>query len=170
MTGKVADFLVIGRVVGLYGVKGWVKVHSYTRPRENIRNYLPWYMRMDQSPSRVGVSDIKKHGKGMIALLEGVPDRNAAMELLGADILIQREQLPTLEKGEYYWADLIGMEVVTLKGLGLGKVTDILETGVNDVLVIRGEREHMIPYVKGVYIMDIDMPHRRIKVDWDPDY
>jgi 16S rRNA processing protein RimM len=169
MGEEIADFLVIGRVVGLYGVKGWVKIHSYSRPRENIRNYSPWYLRMDQSLQRMDVTDIKEHGKGMVALLEGVSDRNAAMELLGTDILIRREQLPALGEGEHYWSDLIGMVVVTMKGLGLGTVTDILETGANDVLVIRGEREHMIPYVKGVYIMGIDIPRRCIQVDWDPD-
>ena len=170
MADDLSDFLVIGEVVGLYGVKGWVKVYAYTRPRSNIGHYTPWYLRMGSSLLQVDVADVRAQGQGVIALLEGYEDRDNARELLGSDILIRRSQLPPLAEDEHYWIDLLGMEVVTTQGVALGVVSEMLETGTHDVLVVTGQQEHLIHFVKDLYVVSIDKTHRRIEVDWDPDF
>jgi 16S rRNA processing protein RimM len=125
---------------------------------------------MGPSLLQVDVADVRAQGQRVIALLEGYEDRDNARELLGSDILIRRNQLPPVAEDEHYWIDLLGMEVVTTQGVALGAVSEILETGAHDVLVVKGEQEHLIPFVKGVYIVSIDKAHRRIEVDWDPDF
>lgn len=164
------DHLIVGRVSGLHGIKGWVKVFSYTHPRENILHYSPWYVRSDQTWQELALVDGRIQGKGIIAQLEGYADRNAALDLLGASIAIRRSQLPALEPGELYWVDLIGLQVLSTQGSVLGTVAEVIETGANDVLVVRGEREHLIPFVRGVYILEVDLSKGYIKADWDPDF
>lgn len=164
------DTIQAGRITGLYGIRGWVKVYSYTRPRDNIIQYSPWLVKLNGQWRSFEIAEARVHGKGVIARLEGYQDRTQATELIGSDIEIRREQLPELSEDEYYWSDLEGMEVRTNSGQSLGTVDHLLETGANDVLVIKGERERLIPYLRGDVIVDIDRQTNTITVDWDPDF
>lgn len=164
------DTIQAGRITGLYGVRGWVKVYSYTRPRDNILQYSPWLVKLNGKWRSIEVAEGRVHGKGVVVRLQDYQDRIAATELLGSDIALKREQLPELPENEYYWSDLEGMEVRTSSGQSLGSVDYLLETGANDVLVVKGERERLIPYLRDDVIVDIDMQANVITVDWDPDF
>jgi 16S rRNA processing protein RimM len=161
-------FVPLGFVSGVHGLKGWVKVHSWTQPREAIFGYQPWLIGDERREVRV--RDSRLQGKTLLAALPGVEDREAAAALVGASIAIQRDQLPELPEGEHYWSDLIGLSVETLSGCDLGRVERLQETGANDVLVVQGDRERLIPYVPGRYVVRVDLDGRRIVVDWDSDF
>ncbi len=109
-------------------------------------------------------------GKGLVAKLKGCDDRESARDLIGALIQVRRGDLAELEPGEFYWADLLGLKVETLSGTELGAVDNLLETGANDVLVVRGDRERLIPFLQGQVVHDVDLDKQRIRVDWDPDF
>jgi len=162
--------IAVGRISGLYGVRGWVRVYSYTEPREAIVGYSPWWVRVAGHWQEMQVAGGRRHGKGVIARLDGCTDRDEAAALVGSDIAIRRSQLPETVAGEYYWADLIGMAVVTLDGRELGVVKSLMETGANDVLVVEGERERLIPYLHPDVVTDVDLETGRIRVDWDPEF
>lgn len=163
--------VILGRIAGVYGVRGWVKVFSETKPRENIFNYSPWQINLNGAWQSVEVVEGKPHGKGLIAQLTSYDDREQARQLVGAEIAVDKEQLPAAEEGEYYWADLVGLKVVTLDGMELGRVDHLLETGANDVLVVvESERERLIPFVQGQYIHQVDLQAGVIRVDWDPEF
>lgn len=160
--------VVMGKVGSLYGVRGWVKVHSYASPPENLLRYQPWQLRVDGVWRTIAVADGRRHGKGMIAQLAGYTDREAARALIGADIAVERAQLEAPADNEYYWADLIGATVVNRDGVEIGRVDHLLETGANDVLVVQGGRgETLIPFVPGRYVLAVDLARERILVDWE---
>jgi len=169
------EFVSVGRISGIYGVKGWVKIFSYTRPRNNILNYSPWYLKRGKEWQPVELNAGRVHGGGIVAHLVGCDDRDAARELLKTEIAISREQLPALDEG-YYWADLMGCQVMTQDGVDLGLVTDMLETGANDVVVaskkIAGSEseERLIPFILGDVIIAVDVAGKTITVDWDPEF
>lgn len=163
--------VVMGCIGAPYGVKGWVHVQSFTEPVGNLLSYKTWYLCKNAQWQEISVKSARIHGNGIIAALEGCDTREAAATWNHAEIGILREALPTLEPGEYYWTDLIGMSVVTKEGECLGKVKDLLETGSNDVLIVKGElKEHLIPYVPQDYILQVDVEARCIHVDWDPEF
>ncbi len=165
------DYVIVGRVSGVYGVRGWVKVFSHTDPRDNITRYDPWYLATREGWQARSVEQGRAHGKTVIAKLEGIDDRNQAALLAGHDIAIRRDQLEALAEGEYYWSDLIGLRVETPQGEMLGTVEYLMETGANDVLVVRGEsRKHLVPYIKDQVIRNIDLERGIITADWDPDF
>ncbi len=160
----------VGRISGVYGVKGWIRIYSFTEPRENILQYNPWQLGRAGEWRAVELLDGKRHGKGVIARIAGCDDRDAAAALIGTDIAVRREQLPQVPAGEYYWNDLIGLRVLTAAGEELGTVDHLLETGANDVLVVQGERERLIPYVPGEVVTGVDLDAGELRVDWDPDF
>jgi 16S rRNA processing protein RimM len=160
--------VALGYIFAVHGIKGWVKVHSWTRPMEAILEYQPWLLGEEKSP--VKIIDGRKQGKGLVALLPGFEDREQAITLVGQQLFIRRDQLPPTAKDEYYWSDLEGLEVHTTKGDVLGRVEKLMETGANDVLVIRGEREHLVPFVQGQYVKRVDLEGGLIEVDWDPEF
>lgn len=172
MAEAASDKLVLGRISGLFGVRGWVKVFSYTAPRTEILELGPWFIRVDGQWRRFPLREGKAHGKGVVARLADVEDRDAAARLLGADIAIDRSQLPQTGPTEYYWADLIGLRVLNLAGIDLGRVDHLLETGANDVLVAVAEdgHERLIPFLHGQVVQKVDIPAGVIRVDWDPDF
>jgi len=135
---------------------------------EAILQYQPWLLGEDKKP--VKIVDGRKQGKGVAALLPGFEDREQAAALVGVQIFVRREQLPATEKDEYYWSDLEGLEVKTTKGELLGRVEKLMETGANDVLVIRGDREHLVPFIQGQYVTAVDLEEGMIEVDWDPEF
>lgn len=166
---------MVGRVAGLFGVRGWLKIVSYTAPLENILHYRPWYLRAGDAAAstpwqKLDVAEGRKQDKGIAVRFEAHHDRDAAQSVLGAEIAVQRDQLPLLAAGEYYWADLIGLKVVTLEGVELGVIDHLMETGSNDVLVVKGERERLIPYIPGQVIHEVDRAHAVLRVDWDPEF
>jgi len=135
---------------------------------EAILEYQPWLLGEDKRP--VKIIDGRKQGKGLAALLPGFRDREQAATLVGSQIFVGRDQLPATDDDEYYWSDLEGLEVHTTKGEVLGRVERLMETGANDVLVIRGEREHLVPFIQGQYVTRVDLEAGLIEVDWDSEF
>lgn len=163
-------YLILGKISGVFGVKGWVKVFSYTDPRENILQYPRWLLRKGSAEQTVEVVAGQLQGKSVVASLKGVIDRDQAAALNGWTVMIERDQLPPASEGEYYWADLQGLKVITTQGIYFGHVDHLLETGANDVLVVSGERERLIPFLQGQTIVSIDLVQGLIVVDWDPEF
>jgi len=159
--------VIIGRVCGIYGVAGWLKVFSYTRPRENIFNFRSLMVGLQNQWEDVILLDAKKQGKGLILKFEGLTDRDAARQYIEKDIAVFRDALPDLKEGELYWCDLIGLSVINNTGQQLGTVSEIQETGANDVLVVEGKERQLIPMVFDKYIIDVDLEKSLIVVDWD---
>lgn len=162
-------FVVIGRVSGAWGVQGWIKLQSYTEQPEDIFRYQPWILRRGGRSREVRVVQGKRHSTGLVARLQDVDDRDQARQWVGHDILVARDQLPVLPQGEYYWEQLTGLEAVTRDGTALGRVVSLLETGANDVLVVQGERERLIPFTPQV-VLGVDLQAGCIRLDWDPDF
>lgn len=165
--------VVLGRVVGVYGVRGWVKILSETEPREGILGYSPWLIGVPGVER--AVVEGRRHGKGIVARLEGCEDRDQAMALLNQEIAVTRDRLPPPSEDEFYWADLEGLEVWTLGGpasesVRLGVVDHLFSTGVNDVLAVVGDRERLIPFAWDQVIRSVDFDRGRIEVDWDPEF
>jgi len=165
------QWVALGRISGLFGVRGWVKVYSYARPRENLLAYSPWRLEWPDGASRsLPVKAGRVQGRGLVALLEDVPDADAAQALVGAEILVDRARLGRPEAGSWFWADLEGLRVLTLAGVELGRVESLMETGANDVLVVQGDRRRLIPFVYGPVVHDVDLVAGTLTVDWDPDF
>ncbi len=160
--------VTLGYISAVHGVKGWVKVHSWTRPIEAILKYQPWLL--GEERHCVSIVDGRKQGKGLVALLPDFTGREQAAALVGQQIAVERAQLPATAENEYYWSDLEGLNVQTTQGIDLGRVERLMETGANDVLVIRGTREHLVPFVQGKYVTGVDLVNGVIEVDWDPEF
>ena len=161
--------VVLGQISGLFGVKGWVKIHSYTEPREAILDYVDWHIGREGHWKSAELAEGKRHGKTVIARLAGIDDRDDAAELVNALISVPRSKMPATAEGEYYWSDLEGLKVVRQDGKLLGQVAHLLETGANDVLVVRGDQEVLIPYIAGQVIEDVDLAEGVIRVNWEWD-
>ncbi|MGI9307725.1 MAG: ribosome maturation factor RimM [Gammaproteobacteria bacterium] len=161
--------LQVGRVAGVYGLKGWLRIFSFTDPIENIVGYSAWRLRSEAGDTDVVVSEGRRQGKGIVARLAGIDDRDAAEALIGRDIFIDREQLPATDEGQYYWADLLGLEVESVAGQALGRVDHLLATGANDVLVVTGDERTLVPFVMGTVVKSVDLDGGRIVVDWQID-
>ena len=164
-----ADAVTLGRISGLFGVKGWVKVYSYTDPREAILDYGEWWLERDGSWQVAVLSEGKRHGKAVIAHLGGVDDRDQAAALIGCNIGVPKVAMPTPEEGHFYWSDLEGLRVVHRDGTELGTVEYVMETGANDVLVTSGDKERLIPFVVDEVILGVDLANGVINVDWEWD-
>jgi 16S rRNA processing protein RimM len=170
---KVSEPVILGRISGLYGVKGWVRVFSYTEPREALLGYRSWLLRAEDGWREQAVAEGRKQGKSLVVRLGRTEDREAAAEWIGADIAVARESMPPAGEGEFYWADLEGLEVRRRDGRILGRVAHMLATGANDVLVVQGEgepnQEILIPFVPEMYILRVDVVEGVIDVDWEWD-
>jgi 16S rRNA processing protein RimM len=169
MTGQ--RLVTVARLGAPYGVRGWLKVHSFTSEPENVLDYQPWWLRIGGEWKQFRVAEGRIHGKGVVARLEGFDDRDAVRVLVGADVAVERSQLGEPGAGSYFWTDLIGAEVVNREGEVLGRVDHLIDNGVQDVLVIRGaDRERLIPFVQDHFILEVDVDAGRILVDWGLDY
>lgn len=165
------NLLVVGRIAGLYGVKGWLRVHSYTEPRENILGYSPWQLQVDSEWLEAVLVEGRHQGGGIVAAVDLCDDRDAARRFVGADIAIDREWLPPPAEGDYYWADLIGLTVQTRDGVPLGSIRRMLATGANDVMVADGAgRERLIPFIADDVVLQVDFDTHTVTVDWDPEF
>jgi len=165
--------VVLGRIVGVYGLRGWVKIRSETEPREGILHYSPWLI--GDSGSERAVSDGRRQGKGIVARLAGCDDRDQAMALVDQEIAVTRDRLAPPTAEEFYWIDLEGLEVWANPEAGaapvkLGVVDHLFATGANDVLVVKGDRERLLPFIWDQVVRSVDFGSGRIEVDWDPDF
>lgn len=158
----------VGRISGLFGVRGWVKVYSYTDPRENVVHYSPWHLVLDGQSRQVRLLAGRAHGDSVVASIEGVQDRDAAAALIGSEIEVDRAVFGKTARQQFYWTDLQGMKVQTLTGEVLGMVDHLFETGANDVMVVVGEGRHLVPFLYGRVVAGVDTDQRVITVDWDP--
>ena len=180
MTIDPSELAVIGKITTVYGVKGWVKVHSYTEPMENFFGYTDFLIQRNGSWSSIDFAEGKRHGKGLVARISGVDDRDVAAGYTRCDIAIPVSAMPKLEDDEFYWHQLEGLKVLTKGSDGddllLGVVSHMLETGANDVLVVRkcqgsiDKQERLIPYLPDQFIQHIDLEAGEIRVDWDPEF
>jgi 16S rRNA processing protein RimM len=171
MDGADGKFVLLGKIVGVHGVRGELKLESYTEPRTQIFRYQPWLLRSASGERTIAGGHGRTQGKGLVGELPGVADRDAAVALIGTEIWVTRAALPAPKPGEYYWSDLEGTEVVTVEGVALGRVSHLIATGANDVLIVRdGERERLIPFLVGSYVTSVDLQGGRLTVDWDPEF
>ncbi len=174
--------VLVGRITSVFGIKGWVNVYSYTDPAENILDFSEWLLSPsegDGQGKRQSIPELKdcqpiklsrgqRSGKKIIAQLADSQTPEEAARFVRHDVFVRREELPELEEG-YYWIDLEGLQVVNLQGQVLGKVSRMMETGANDVMVVLAENgeENLIPYVEGRYVLDVNLEDSLIKVDWE---
>jgi len=162
--------VVIGQVAGVFGVRGWVKVYSYAEPRVDILRYREWLIGCGDEWQPHQLVSGREHGKGIVAQLKGCDTPETARTLMGLDIGVPRAVLPALGPDEFYWADLEGLRVVTIEGTELGRVDHLFETGANDVVVVKGDRERLLPYVRGEVIVAVDLEQGVMRVDWNPEF
>ncbi|MCP5130666.1 MAG: ribosome maturation factor RimM [Pseudomonadales bacterium] len=174
------DMVVVGRITGCYGIKGWVKIHSYTDPGENFLRFGEWMLRRRDAVEPISFDDGRTQGKGLVAHIAGVDDRTVAESYSGLEVLVKADSLPKLEAGEYYWSQLQGLQVwcrdSTREGSDeevlLGRVDYLIETGANDVLVVKpstgsvDDRERLIPYLPGDVVSSVDLDRGVIEVNW----
>ncbi len=168
---KINNKILLGHILGLFGVKGWIKVFSHTRPRTQILNYRQWYLG-EQGDRLVQLEDGRAHKTGVIAKLAGIDDRDSAVGLLDNKIWVDANELPELAADEYYWYQLVGLQVIDTANRVLGEITSLFETGANDVMVVQAEdgSEHLLPYVMQQVIKEIDLVNNKMIVDWDVEF
>ncbi len=168
-------WLTVGKITGCYGIKGWVKVHSYTDPQENFLHYGGWVLRRREGSEPVEFDAGKRQGKGLVAHIRGVDDRTLAESYRGLEVAVPGDRLPALEEGDFYWHQLEGLEVWCGTEAGqvlLGEVDYLIDTGANDVLVVKAsaasidDQERLIPYLPGDVVTGVDLAAGRLEVDW----
>jgi len=174
---KYQDLLVLGRITSVYGIKGWVKVFSYTDPMDQILDYSDWQISNGGPWRSVEIDAGRSHGKGMVVHIIGCDDRELAKQYGGYEIAVEKSQLASLEENDFYWHELEGQIVWTVDGKKLGRVDHMMSAGgANDVMVVKAnrdsidQRERMIPYLFGEVVKSVNLEERRIEVDWDPDF
>lgn len=160
------EYVVVGKIGATYGIKGWVKITSFTESIPDILDYSPWYLEDKQDWKLIDVIEGRTHGKGVVAKIKGFDNPEQARLLNGKCIAINRSQLPKLKQQEYYWSDLKGLTVINQQNEVLGTVIYLIATGSNDVLVIKGEKEFAIPYLPEV-VTSIDLTEKIMHVNWD---
>ncbi|GAA5110472.1 ribosome maturation factor RimM [Orbus sasakiae] len=169
------NLIVVGKLGSSYGIRGWLRVFSFTEDPNSLFDYTPWYIQRAGKWQEVEVESFKPHNQDTIVKLKGINDRDEANALTNFEIFVDVQKLPDLEDGDFYWKDLIGCKVVTVNGYDLGQVVDLMETGSNDVLVVKanlkdafGAKERLIPFVEDQFIKQVDLSIKQITVDWDP--
>lgn len=168
--------MVLGKIVSVHGVRGAVKVYSDTDPIDNILDYPDWILRRGNEIQRVSVVSARVQGRILVVQLKGLTDRDQALAMAGFEICVPQSELPELDSGEFYWYQLEGLQVVTLEGQLLGRIDHMLETGANDVMVVKpctgsiDQRERLLPYLPDLYIKDIDLATGVMQVDWDAEF
>ncbi|MCT6876156.1 ribosome maturation factor RimM [Frischella perrara] len=169
------NLIIVGKLGSSYGIRGWLRVFSFTEDPDSLFDYKPWYILRAGKWQEVEVESFKPHNQDTIVKLKGIDDRDEANLLTNYEIYVNAQDLPDLDEGDFYWKDLIGCKVVTINGYDLGQVTDLMETGSNDVLVVKanlkdafGAKERLIPFVEEQFIKYVDLSTKQITVDWDP--
>ncbi len=169
--------LVLGKLGAAYGIRGWLKVFSSTEEASSIFDYQPWVIQYAGKWQQIELESWRHHNQDMIIKISGIDDRDAATLLTHCEIVVDSTQLPDLAEGDFYWKDLMGCRVINLQGYEMGKVIDLMETGSNDVLVVKanlkdafGARERLIPFLNEQVIRKVDLTSSIIEVDWDPGF
>ncbi|XPF96406.1 ribosome maturation factor RimM [Colwellia sp. RE-S-Sl-9] len=177
MVEELGKEIILGKVGAVYGIKGWLKIHSFTDDQEAILDYFPWSLKLGNKTQLVEITDWRRHSNSLIVKVANVDDRDIAQAYVGSEIIVNEKALPELPEGEFYWRDLIGMTVVTTEGYNLGRVSDVMETGANDVLVVKanlndgfGKKERLIPYLFEQVVESVSLENKQICVDWDPGF
>jgi 16S rRNA processing protein RimM len=180
MTSNTNKPVTLGKITGVFGVKGWVKVYSYTEPTEGIFDYQPWYLDINGQKVAVEIEKGQRHSKGLIVKLAKYDDRDQAALLVGCLIEVAGEELPELDDGDYYWNQLESLKVISVATEGepvlLGKVAYLTETGSNDILVVKpcsgsiDKQDRLVPYLPDLYVLNVDLEEQTITVDWDPEF
>ena len=166
----VTQRIVLGKVVGVHGLQGWLKVHSDTDPREAIGRYPKWLIGANDSWQLLEVETVRRQGKRVLGKLAECGDRECAEELIGKDIAVERSDLDELPQGQFYWCDLVGLRVANVDGVDFGKVVRVFDTGANDVIVARNGRERLIPWIDRDVVLKVDFESGELIVDWDPEF
>jgi len=159
----------MGRIAAPFGIKGWIKVQPYSEDPGTLMDFASWRLGRGEQQAHYSVEAVQDHGKALVAKLAGIDDRDAAYALRGQAISVAKRDLPPPEENEFYWSDLIGLTVVNREGAELGKVDSLMEGGANDLLVVKGAREHLIPFV-AAFVGKVDLAGGTIEVDWGEDY
>ena len=159
----------MGRIAAPFGIKGWIKVQPYSEDPGTLMDFASWRLGRGEQQAHYSVEAVQDHGKALVAKLAGIDDRDAAYALRGQEISVAKRDLPPPEENEFYWSDLIGLTVVNREGIELGKVDSLMESGANDLLVVKGAREHLIPFV-AAFVGKVDLASGTIEVDWGEDY
>jgi 16S rRNA processing protein RimM len=172
-----SEKVILGKVGAPYGIKGWLKLTPYTDSPEGIFSYEKLLIQLDGQWQQQTVADWRRHNNGLVFKLNNVDDRDSALRYTHAELAVLAEQLPELADDEFYWRELIGLSVITLNGYQMGQVTDLLETGSNDVLVVKakpkdafGQSERLIPFLTDQVIKEVNQQTKTIVVDWDPGF
>ena len=179
MPGESVGTVIVGKITAPFGVKGWVKIHSFTEPASNIFSYRRLLLQRGDDWQSIEFDARRPHGKGLVAHVPGCDDRNAAALLSQSMLAVRADELPALAEGDYYWRDLEGLAVYVATDGGrvlLGRIAYLFATGANDVMVVeatdesRDDRQRLIPWVPGQYLLEVDMAAGGVTVDWDPDF
>jgi len=163
------DLVVMGRIAVPYGVRGWVNVNPDTELLDGLFDYPVWWIQTEAGWRGFCVEEAKVHGDHLVAKLESVEDRDQAFKLKGKPVAVPRDELPEPEEDEYYWSDLVGLEVENLQHVTLGTIAELFATGANDVIVVKGDRERLVPFIDQV-VLEVDLAAKRMVVDWDADF
>ena len=159
--------IVIGRIGAPYGLQGWLKVHSFTESQQDITNYFPWLLHINGQWQAADIVGHQFHCRKVIIHIADCHNRTDARKLCHCDIGVYREQLPPLAAGNYYWTDLEAMTVINQHNITLGVVDRMLATGDIDVMVVKGDKEYLIPFKIGEFVTEVDPVHQQIRVNWD---
>lgn len=163
------DLIPVGQIHGVFGVRGWLKVRPFTRPPEGIFSYRHWRLGESGNTREHHVASFRADGDNFLVKLRGISTREAAEALNGSVVSVPVTALPPLDDGQFYWRDLVGLTVLNTEGVVLGTVSGLLETGANDVMVVDGVRQRLIPFVRGRYVVSVDLVAGQMVVDWHPD-
>lgn len=177
MSKQLVNPVVLGKLGSAYGIRGWLRVFSSTDESESIFDYQPWFIKQAGVWRHLELEGWKRHNQELVIKVKGVDDRDVANTLTNCEIIVDESQLPPLEEGDYYWKDLIGCRVITTNGYDLGTVIDMMETGSNDVLVVKANlkdafdaKERLIPFLEQQVIKKVDLTTQVIEVEWDPSF
>lgn len=170
-TIDVNDLVVMGRIVAPYGVFGWLKVLPETEQLDGLLDYRTWWVGKDSDWRELKIEEAKIHNDVIVVKLQGITERDGALACKGKQVAVPRALLPKLKADEYYWSDLIGLNVKNQQNVDFGKITDVFATGANDVIATKSEAgiERLIPYIDGT-ILEVNMADKTMLVDWDADF
>ena len=161
--------LLVGKIHGVFGVQGWVKIFSYTKPRKNILEYQPWYFVDNETYKVIEITSGREQSKTIVAQVKGINNRDEALQLIGKDLYINKDRLPEIDNDAHYWHELTGFRVINKNEVDLGIVDYLVDTGSNHVLVTKGNTEHWIPYIEP-FLVSVNKHKKVISVDWDENF
>lgn len=179
MAEKRSKLVDIGLLGAPFGVQGWIKVKSSTEPKENILKYSPWWLKTRHGVKAFEIEDAKVRSDDIVVRFKDIEDRDAAAQFANVKVAAEKEQFPNLEEGEFYWHQLVGLNVISEfegQNISFGKVKQLIETGANDVLVIQADetsiddQERLVPYLPGQFVKNVDIENGQITVEWDPEF